>query len=87
MPDHRALGSRLKKVYNKQFKDAISALTHDQLAAFEQSGSIDINGETVTAGELRVQRSYRNITEQFDADGDNDVIVVLDCLLTDDLLA
>ena len=85
-PDHRALGRRLGKKYSKAFKDAIAAMTHEEVLALEQTGSTEICGETVTADELNVIRKYRHGGDDFEAEGDNDVIVVLDCRMTDDLL-
>ena len=85
-PDNRALGQRFGKKYNKAFKDAIAAMTHEDIVAFEQNGSTEICGETLTTGELNVLRKYRHVGDDFDAEGDNDVIVVLDCRMTDDLV-
>jgi len=85
-PDHRALGQRLGKTYNKAFKDAIAAMTHEEIVTFEQTGTAEICGVTLTAGDLNVLRKYRHVGDDFDAEGDNDVIVVLDCRLNDELI-
>jgi len=61
-------------------------MTHEEIVTFEQTGTTTICGETLSFGELNVLRKYRHVGEDFDAEGDNDVIVVLDCRMNDELI-
>lgn len=61
-------------------------MSHEEIVTFEQAGTATICGETLSAGELNVLRKYRHVSEEFDAEGDNDVIVVVDLRMNEELM-
>ena len=52
--DNRALGQAFKKKFDKNFKTALANLTNDQIKGYLREGRIDINGNEVTSGMLKV---------------------------------
>ena len=56
-PDNRVLGKRLGKAF-KKVKKLISKLTHDELLAYEASGSIVLGDVALGAGDLQIKREF-----------------------------
>ena len=52
-PDHRTLGIKYKKQY-KDLMTAIKGLTDDQLAHYQDTGRVEVLGNTLTEGELHL---------------------------------
>ena len=52
--DNRALGQAFKKKFDKNFKTALANLTNDQIKGYLREGRIDINGNEVSSGMLKV---------------------------------
>lgn len=86
MPNNPVLGKRLMKKFNKAFRDAVTALTHDELIQYENTHHLVVMGEIMGPGDLLIIRKYKgNDNPALEADGDNDVVVVLDTTVTDEL--
>ena len=56
--DNRALGKALGKKFDKAFKAALPKLTNDQVKGYLRDGVIDINGNQITEGMLKVVKSF-----------------------------
>eukprot|EP00884_Botryococcus_braunii_P014843 jgi/Botrbrau1/2335/Bobra.39_1s0024.1 len=80
-PDFSSLGRRLGKAMPAVAK-AVAALTPQQIADYEATGSITLEGQTLGEGDLKVLRDFRlpegRSPEDMDADGDGEVLAVLD---------
>jgi len=83
-PDRDRLGKRLRGDMGKVSK-AIKELSHDQIRAFQQDGRIDVEGHTLTSEDLKVIREFKGDQKRYEAAWSDNVLVVLDCLVTDDL--
>jgi len=88
-PDWQALGKKLGKSMNVVSK-AIKGLTAEDILAFEKEGSIELEGFVIDRSEIKVLRDFclpDGLTkEQMDADGDGELLVVMDLRLNDELL-
>ena len=62
-PDNRALGQAFGKGFNKDFKKRMTQLTTDEIKVYIDSGKIDILGNEVTEGMLKVQKSFKKAIE------------------------
>jgi len=80
----KLLGVRLRKDV-KKVEEGLEKLTQDQLAIFEEEGKIEIAGFLIEGGELLIMREYCGETERFDACSSKEVIVVLDCHMTEEM--
>ena len=47
------------KLFNKDFKKRLAALKTDEIKTYMDSGKIDINGNEVVEGMLKVQKSFK----------------------------
>ncbi|KAL3138515.1 hypothetical protein ABBQ32_006299 [Trebouxia sp. C0010 RCD-2024] len=87
-PDYPSLGKRLGKAMAKIGK-AVKGMTTQQILDFEAQGRITLEGESLGSGEIRVLRDFRlpegASEDDVDANGDGEVLAVLD-LGTDDSL-
>lgn len=59
VPDWKRLGKTLRGDM-KKVADGVAKLTNEQLVAFEKSGSIDVEGYTLTSEDLHVVREYKD---------------------------
>ena len=57
-PDNKIMGQVFKKQFDKNFKTALSALTSDQIKSYLANGSINVHGNEVVSGMLKVQKSF-----------------------------
>jgi isoleucyl-tRNA synthetase len=89
-PDFQALGPRLGKRMGA-VAAAAGKLTQEQILAYEAGGALELAGEGIRAGELRVLRDFRPPADaapgSLDAAGDGDVLVVADLTQDGALLA
>ena len=58
-PDNRALGQAFGKKFNKDFKKRLTELTTDDIKGYMADGKIDVNGNEVLEGMLKVQKSFK----------------------------
>ena len=78
-PNWGALGKRLGKAMGA-VAAGLKAMDAAAIAAFEATGSVEIAGQALGAGDVTVLREFRksaDSTEEVDAAGDGDVLVVL----------
>eukprot|EP00741_Cyanophora_paradoxa_P015733 tig00020904_g15189.t1 len=78
--ESKVLGPKLGKALGAVAK-AIKALTHEQVKAFIESGSITLEGHALGAEDIKVVREFKSQGEMshFEADGDGRVLVLIDC--------
>ncbi|KAL4227042.1 Isoleucine--tRNA ligase [Mactra antiquata] len=78
-PDHKVLGSKLKKEFGSVMK-AIQALNDSQLMEFQEKGEITVNGHTLVEGDLRLMYKFdgEKGKSKYDAHADPQVLVLLD---------
>ncbi|MEZ5551831.1 MAG: isoleucine--tRNA ligase [Pseudomonadales bacterium] len=81
-PNFPLLGKRLGKQM-KSFQQQIQALTPDQIAALQETGSIEIGGECFDLEEIQVQQLAREGTNTV---SNRFIAVDLDCRLDDGLI-
>jgi len=85
-PNNQLLGQRLQKAFTPALRKAIAELTHDQIVTFEREGRIELGDQVLTTGEIQPQRKYRETGPDYDADGDNDMVTVVDVRMNEALL-
>jgi isoleucyl-tRNA synthetase len=56
--DNKVMGQVFKKKFDKNFKNALAALTNDQIKGYLATGSIDVLGNEVVTGMLKVQKTF-----------------------------
>lgn len=66
-PDNKLMGQAFKKKFDKAFKAALTKLTNDQIKGYLSEGRIDVNGNEVTDGMLKVVKTF---TDSVKADKD-----------------
>ena len=57
--DNRALGKALGKKFDKAFKAALTNLSSDQIKGYLRDGRIEINGNEITDGMLKVIKAFK----------------------------
>jgi len=87
-PDRERLGKRLRSDFSA-VADAISKLSQEQLAAFENEGKMTVRGHELTTEDVRVGRLFRGDTTRYEAawDTKSGALVVLDTQMDDALRA
>ncbi|KAG2485316.1 hypothetical protein HYH03_015989 [Edaphochlamys debaryana] len=89
-PDWQVLGKKLGKSMGA-VAAAIKDLTADQILAFEKSGSIKLAGFDIDASEIKVIRDFQvpagMTADDIDANGDGEVLAVLDLRVDESLLS
>ena len=88
-PDWGALGRRLGKAMGPVAK-AIKDMDPAAIAEFEAKGECEIAGHVLTAGDIKIKREFQ-VPEgmdpsMVDADGDGEVLVILDLKLDEELV-
>ncbi|GAB2301140.1 hypothetical protein Dimus_035173 [Dionaea muscipula] len=87
-PEFSVLGKRLGKIMAVVAKE-VKSMTQEAILTFEKEGEINIATHCLKLGDIKVIRDFKrpdNMTEkEIDAEGDGDVLVVLD-LQPDELL-
>jgi isoleucyl-tRNA synthetase len=81
-PNFPALGKRLGKQMGK-FTGMIKKLSEADIAKFEQQGSIELDGEVFTQGDIDI---FREAREGHDALSNSLISIELDCELSPELL-
>eukprot|EP00898_Chlorokybus_atmophyticus_P002811 jgi/Chlat1/3530/Chrsp23S03703 len=88
-PDFATLGPKLGKGMGLVTK-AVKALDQAAILRLQESGSIELQGHTLTASEIKVVREFKpregTAAGDMDAAGDGDVLVVLDLRADQELL-
>ena len=74
-PNFPVLGKRLGKRM-REFQKLFSELSVDELAAFQENGSIEISGETFTTEEIQI---FRDAKSNKDVITDRNISIQLDC--------
>ena len=82
-PNFPVLGKRLGKRM-KAFQQLILELDRDQIEAFLQNGSVELDGETFDTTEIEV---VRQAGEETSATSSGSISIALDCTLDDSLIA
>lgn len=76
-PDHRTLGTKFKKQY-KDLMVAIKGLTDDQLVHYQDTGTVEVLGNTLTEGELHLIYKFNSnnsdSNSSYEAHSDDQVI-------------
>ena len=86
--DNRALGQAFKKKFDKNFKTALANLTNDQIKGYLRDGRIDINGNEVSSGMLKVVKTFTQETKddkRWSCESKGTATVMLDTQLTPEL--
>jgi len=79
-PDHKALGVKLKKAYNNDFRTKLTNLSAEEVSKFRKDGVVTVNEVVFGKEELSVKMTYRKeeLPEYLELDGDGEVAVLLD---------
>ena len=86
--DNRALGKALGKKFDKAFKAALPKLTNEQVKAYLKDGVMDINGNQITEGMLKVVKSFTEAVKsdkKWACESKGAATVMLDTHLTPEL--
>merc|ERR1712032_912382 len=84
--DGRVLGAKLGKKFGAVFK-AVKQLTHDQLSEFQKVGTMEIEGETLSTDDIRIQRSVIADPKKYVAKvSDDNLSVILDIVEDEGLI-
>ena len=77
--NNKTLGKKLGQKF-KPLKAEVAKLTHEQCVAFQESGSIEILGETLGPEDLFVKQEFKGDKEIFEAgvNGDSSIMVIID---------
>lgn len=80
VPNHKVLGSKLQKAYNKDLKAAASALTAEQINELQSTGKITLLDQTLELGDFVIEKKYKKefSSEHLELGGDGDFILLLD---------
>lgn len=88
-PNYPVLGKRLGKQMSSVAK-AIKSLPSEQLEAFENGESIELEGNTLSGDDIRIHREFKvpegRAKDDLDATNDGDILVVLELGVDDSLL-
>jgi isoleucyl-tRNA synthetase len=88
-PDWGALGKRLGKAMGLVAK-AIKSLDGAAIAEFESKGEITVEGHLLKTGDLKIVRQFQTPEgvnpDEIDADGDGEVLVILNLKLDEELV-
>jgi isoleucyl-tRNA synthetase len=87
-PDHREIGSVLKKTYTKELKERLSKLTREETLSYLKDGKVTINGIEFLEGWLKITKvfneGYQKSTE-YAVGSSIDVSVMLATTMTESL--
>jgi len=86
-PDYRSLGSRLKNDL-KKVQTAVKGLTDADIQRHVGKGFFEICGHRIELSEIKIiyQMGDSSATSQFEANSDNDVLCLLDCTPSQELI-
>lgn len=81
-PNNQELGRRLKKDFNKKFKDAVNSLSTAQIQEYQSTGKVTVLGVELSSKteDLVIKTKYvsENLPEHFALGGEDDICVLLD---------
>jgi len=89
-PENRAMGQAFGKKFNKGVKTAIDKLSSDDIRKFLKDGKIEVTGLEITSDMLKISKTFKKEYtnhKQFATHSSNSVSVMLDKVLTEDLLS
>ena len=75
-PNWQVLGRQLKGDIGK-VGAALKALSHDQLAEFQKSGEIVLEGHKLTTNDVQISREFAGDKNQYEAAWNDNVLVIL----------
>lgn len=82
LPNNQELGKRLKKAFNKSFRDAVMNLSAAQLQEYSTKGKILVNGVELSneTNDLVITMKFvsEGLPEHFVLGGEDDICVLLD---------
>lgn len=82
LPNNQELGKRLKKAFNKNFRDAVSNLSIAQIQEYRTNGKISVQGVELSQAteDLVIRMKYVNegLPDYFVLGGEDDVCILLD---------
>jgi isoleucyl-tRNA synthetase len=85
--ENGVLGPRLGKKL-QSIRKKIDALTHDDVAAYVKNGEIEIEGEKIVAGDIKVISQFVGDSERYFNTGcDNGAVILMNFVLDDNLRA
>ena len=89
-PEWQALGRRLGKRMGA-VAAAVAKLSQEQVLAYERDGRVEVAGEVLGAGDLRIVRAFNagagEAGSELDAAGDGELLVVVDLSTDERILA
>ena len=87
-PNSKVLGKRLGKDF-KKVKMAIPKLGSEEIATYLSTGSLDVEGQTLSGDDLIINREFKGDKETYEADTapDNSLLVIVDTRQDDELKA
>ena len=64
-----------------------SKLTHEQVVEYEKNGQVEIEGETILAGELIITREFSGDRSIYEADSTKlgDIVLIIDLRIDDEM--
>ena len=82
LPNNQGLGKRLKKAFNKNFRDAVNSLSMAQIQEYRATGKLTVQGVELSSEteDLIIKMKYvsENLAEHFALGGEDDICVLLD---------
>lgn len=82
LPNNNELGKRLKKQFNKTFRDAVNNLSTAQIQEYHTNGKLTVQNIVLSqeTEDLVIKTKYvsENLAEHFALGGDDDICVLLD---------
>ena len=82
LPNNQELGKRLKKAFNKNFRDAVTGLSAAQIQEYTSKGKITVNGVELSSetNDLVINMKFvsEGLAEHFVLGGEDDICVLLD---------
>ena len=58
LPDHKEIGSVLKKLYTKDLKEKLNKLTREEIVTYLTTGKVTIDGVEFLEGWLKVSKDF-----------------------------
>ena len=82
LPNNNELGKRLKKQFNKAFRDSVNNLSSAQIQEYHSSGKLTVQNVVLSkeTEDLVIKTKYvsENLAEHFALGGEDDICVLLD---------
>lgn len=80
IPNHKVLGQKLGKDYNKDLKTAAGNLSAAQIDSLKSAGSIELCGKTLVLEDFTITQNYKKEYSAGDLElgGEGEIILLLD---------